>query len=276
MNFPLRATVTFAIVLIATLLSVQLSLSEDSNDSAKPSSKKAVESVEPNPEPFTNDYVIRLCKNVQDDDLVITKLRYAKKANFRLEGEDIALLKNAGVSSKVITAMIEWSPPSSIGQRPRAIDTPSGQQIITYSDVALVAQEGAFHLTGIAGAESHVDFGIWYHALYWDYPDVKASIRTNDHSPIIKVTSVDNPTNRYFLVKLEVDEDDEKRSLKIGNSKLASSSNYGLPDKDQQVHFDATKEETGLWTLRPHKTLARGEYGLWVQANHELYEFGVD
>ena len=79
--------------------------------------------------------------------------------------------------------------------------------------------------------------------------------------------------NRVFIVKLDVDEDDRVRSLKIGSTGWLGHTGTFEPDRDWTIDYDAHEEGQG-WVLRPKKPLDTGEYGLYVMTG-ELYEFAV-
>lgn len=59
--------------------------------------------------PLTNADVVKLWKLALGEDVVIAKINQAAEVDFRLESDDLANLKKAGVSSKVIAAMLDRS-----------------------------------------------------------------------------------------------------------------------------------------------------------------------
>ena len=57
--------------------------------------------------PLTNQDVVKLVKLGLGDDAVIAKVRQAPAVDFKLETDDLGNLKTAGVSGKVIAAMLD-------------------------------------------------------------------------------------------------------------------------------------------------------------------------
>lgn len=72
--------------------------------------------------PLTNQAVVKLCALDLGDDVVLAKIQQAKTVAFSLEPEDLAKLKQQGVSKGVIAAMIKRATP--IEAAPAALETP--------------------------------------------------------------------------------------------------------------------------------------------------------
>jgi hypothetical protein len=62
------------------------------------------------PAPLSNEDVVKLVKAGLSDAAIIAKIRSSKTTAFRLEADDLIALKNAGVSSEIIEAMIGRTP----------------------------------------------------------------------------------------------------------------------------------------------------------------------
>jgi hypothetical protein len=70
-------------------------------------------------EDFNNARVIEMTKLGLDDDIIIAKIKHAT-VHFQLDDDDLVALKKAGVSSKVVTAMMDANP----GSTPQAAVPP--------------------------------------------------------------------------------------------------------------------------------------------------------
>lgn len=84
------------------------------------------------------------------------------------------------------------------------------------------------------------------------------------------------PRSRYYVVRLDVNDKDGDRSLKMGKSGAFSFKVGTAPDSDWTFAFDSHEEKRGSWRITLKKPLAPGEYGVFVVETRELFEFGVD
>ena len=226
--------------------------------------------------PLTNADIVKLSKLELGDDVVIAKISQAKRVNFQVATDDLIGLKDLGVSSGVISAMIRRS--SSAVQGGGYVDTPMGAIAVpgmgSGPSVRLDTKAGQFELASIAG-HMGTTYAFVTVLVFMDYPGLRADVRTKDTRPSILVTSPKNPAGRYYLAKCEVNDDDGTRSVKMGRSGAFTSSGFGAPDSDWVVNFSAKEEQPGLWRLVPVKDLKPGEYGVWGPGQ-ELFDFGVD
>jgi len=226
--------------------------------------------------PFSNADVIKLNKLGLGDDVVIAKINEVRRVNFQVATDDLISLKEQGVSSGVISAMIRRS--SSAVKGGGYVDTPMGAVAVpgmgSGPSVRLDTTEGQFELASIGGHMGST-YAFFTVLLYMDYPGLHADERTKDKHPSILVTSPKNPAGRYYLAKCDVNDGDGTRSVKMGKSGAFTSSGYGAPDSDWVINFSAKEEQPGLWRLVPVKDLKPGEYGVWGPSQ-ELFDFGVD
>lgn len=227
--------------------------------------------------PLTNDDVVKLSKLGLGDDAVIAKVRQAREVDFRLETDDLGKLKAAGVSGKVIAAMLDRSAGNSTTTT--VVAGPMGVTQVTNGQepvVKLVDTSGKVApLTSMIGEQSSTN--VYVTVLFWEnFPGVHAAVRTADKSPSFLISTDREPRSRYYIVRLDVNDKDGDRSLKMGKSGAFSFKAGSAPDTDWTFPFEAHEEKRGSWKVSLKKPLATGEYGVFVVQTRELFEFGVD
>jgi hypothetical protein len=114
-------------------------------------------------------------------------------------------------------------------------------------------------------------------------------VRTHDRRPSILVKSTAPLSGgNYFLAKLDVDQDDGVRSLKISSAKAGLKGMFGntraltAPDPEWTIPFESVEESPGIWRVTAKTDLAPGEYGWYVDLDSNngqgagLFGFGID
>ncbi|MBD8899587.1 hypothetical protein [Rhodanobacter sp. DHG33] len=221
---------------------------------------------------MTNADVVKLAKLGFGSEVIKAKIDGAPAVDFKVEVDDLVKLKSAGVSQDVISEMLKRAEgggaPAGAGAGPAVI--PGNP-----ADVTLVTKDGGnVHLRGVAGTMSTTNAFVTV-LMHYNYPGVAAGVRTHDTRPSFIVNSTEQPKGRIYIVSLEVDNGDQDRSMKLGNSRFwGGMKNLGAPDKDNQIDYDAVAIGNGnQWKLTPTKDLKPGEYGLY---SGEMFDFGVD
>lgn len=224
---------------------------------------------------LTNQDIIKLSQVGLDPDVIITRIRTASKVDFRLETDNLIALKKAGVSQKVIAAMMRRATnmTAEVPEVPAGGETGNPQT----SDwtVRLITTSGPLDLESMVG---NMSYGFLGAMTFNDFPGARAQIRTKDHSPTILLNFKSNPKGKFFLVKTDPSKKKEKRSVKLGHGFMKNST---IPDKDWTVPCTFTHERAHSWQMSPAHPLEPGEYGVYVASNNmlaagELYDFGVD
>lgn len=220
--------------------------------------------------PLTNDDVVTLTKAGLDDDLIVSKIRRSQ-SHFDVSTEALVKLRKAGVHASVIDAMIRSDDG---GGTPAAADHSTSSAEKT-SLVKLVTQSDTVGLTSLVGESSSTY--IYVSMLFWlNFPGLHATHRTTDRSPSFQLASDAEPRSRYYIVRLDVNDKDSDRSLKMGKSGAFSFRASNMPDTEWTFPFDAAEEKHGVWKLKLRKALPPGEYGVFAVQTNELYDFGVD
>lgn len=225
--------------------------------------------------PMTNKDVIKLTKLGFDGNVIKSKIDQAARVNFQLEVDDLVSLKHAGVSQDVISSMLNRTGGGSVASVGRGAGALNGAAVagMKMGDVTMTTKDGAVRLRGINGSISTTNAFVTV-LMYNNYPDTAATVRTHDKRPSFTVFSTNSPKGTVYIASLEVDQDDNVRSLKMGNSRFGGMKNVGAPDKSNQIPYDAVQVGNGnQWRLTPTKDLKPGEYGVLYGS---LYDFGVD
>lgn len=244
--------------------------------------------------PLTNADVVKLCKLELGDEVVIAKINQAKVVDFKLDTDNLVVLKQDGVSKDVIAAMLKrTSAPQA--QSGSAADPargysagPGGVQpgVSNAGDegVLLRTTQGEHRLQSVQGDLSTT----WAYVttlFFLDFPGLKADVRIADRRPTVVVRSSKSPKGRVFLVKCESNKKDNDRSVKVGKSRMFSQKSWSTPDSDWTVDFDTKELSNNTWEMTPKKDLQPGEYGVLFRGGFygilggtqgELFDFGVD
>jgi hypothetical protein len=224
---------------------------------------------------LSNQDVIKLVKLELGDEVVIAKINQAAEVKFDLTTDGLIHLKESGVNGAVITAMLDRATPKkSVGPAPGVGQ--SGNQLDTYGqDIKMFSSDQQVRLDGVHGDFTTSGF---YPVVmsFLDYPGLHANLRTRDTKPSFLVRTAHSPESYYFIGKLDVNDGDNNRSLKIVQKGGAFSiSSRVVPAKSWEVPFDVAEESSGLWRITPKAPLEKGEYGIVITGGI-LYEFGVD
>lgn len=252
------------------------------------------------PKQLSNDSVVTMVKAGLGTELVIAKIRQAPAVSFQLEVEDLVALKEQKIPETVIQAMLErTSAPPPAAAPPLALGGPAGSANAFESEldfqredlgidvirVALARGDGLERIRILRGEMSTVAMGM---AAFMDYPGLEARVRTTERRPALMVKSTTPLTgSRYFLVRLDVDDDDGVRSLKVssykGRLKAAFGNSRSFMEPDHDWVFEWSAEDTGndVWKVVPAVDLEPGEYGWYADfgagaQQSGIFDFGVD
>jgi hypothetical protein len=225
------------------------------------------------PKPLTNDDVVQMTKLGLGDAVVIAKIEQSEAIDFRLDVPDLERLKAEGVGSDVIAAMLKRATAPAAPPPPAA---PAPARPL----------EGSVFLVGPDGGETALDmepgtvsstYAFVTVLIYSNFEGLKASVRTTERQPVLRLYTARAPKGRYFLVTAEQDKGDDVRSVKLGNMGWWANKRMNAPDKDNLIECEIVEKETGVWEYKPKKQLKPGEYGLWLLGDPgEMAGFGID
>ena len=229
------------------------------------------------PHAMSNEDVIKMAKVGFSDDVIEAKIQQASTADFKLEVDDLSKLKTAGVSQKVISAMLRRESVPSGRETAAAAALPVEPRVgmSDFGRVKLVAKgRPALDLRSIAGSESRTIMP-FVKFRFVNYPGLKSDARVQDPRPSFVINSGTSPRGRMYLVSTDVDTKNGVRSVKVGSSGFTGPKNIGAPDSSNQIDYDIASDGPTTWRLTVKSDLKPGEYGLWT-STREIYDFGID
>jgi len=208
-----------------------------------------------------NDKVIALSQKGLDDDIVIAKIK-AAGWNFQLGDDDLVALKKAGVSSKVVAAMLDAS-------------------VISTAQVAVDGKNLEMHTLGQAKVGGRIG-----HTLTYGIKSVKEKAFLNEPkaavtagaSPEITISLPRGETiDNYILVRM--DQKDDRRELEVGSVGGIVGAKTGIrAEAIQKTTVQATGSNT--FTLALDAPLKPGAYMVYVVGSadkvKDIYGQGYD
>jgi hypothetical protein len=223
--------------------------------------------------PFTNAEVIQLKTLNMGDDVIIAKIRAAKDVRFDTDVDDLAQLKDAGISDAVIVAMLDRVAAGSTATTTPVAASARAVTLQTIDEaVDLIPIDGLLEtlVAPFAGVRRWVIF-----------EGISATARITDRRPAVLVRSDRDPHNTWWLIRLGQDRDKDAMNRYVD---LESPGTWGgmistAPDGDAVVQYDAVEQEPGLWRIIARRELKPGEYGLYAakgESGAVLYGFGLD
>ena len=250
-------------------------------------------------EVLTNDSVVSMVKGGLGEAVVLARIR-SSPANFDTSTNSLLALKKAGVSDKVIEAMVS-APRSGAAAAVPSAPTPAAPSAGASAPppsvsasarssaggaAANLPRDSIFHLNGTKYVEMQpqvVEIEI-SNAVFSSKSDVvlggrRAEYRITDRQP--QFYSYFAPTEA-LLVKLKPGEKKNDRNLKMGSGgyhPYGGSSRMGIRSEDR-IAVKSEREANGFYRISPSNPLPSGEYGFIVlsgaTAGGRMFDFGVD
>lgn len=230
-------------------------------------------------EVLTNDSVIQMVKAGLPEAVVVAKIK-SSATKFDLKTDSLVNLKKAGVSDKVLEAMVA----AGSGSATTAMPAPPAPAVAAG---ALKNQDVIYQLVGekyiemfptAANLETNM-------AFFQSKSEVvlegrKAKLRITDKQPVFLSTysSTDAP-----LVKLKPGDSHDDRNLKIGSGgfhPFGGTQRMGVRQEDK-IDINIERDARGFYRVTPAKPLPPGEYGFILATGFgagsgKIYDFGVD
>ena len=251
-------------------------------------------------EVLTNDSVISMVKGGLGEAVVLARIR-SSPANFDTTTNSLLALKKAGVSDKVIEAMVSAprsgaaaaaapapapapaAPPSGSAPAP---SVSAGARTSAGGAAATLPRDSIYHLNGAKYTELQpqvieIEMNM---AFFSQKSEVvlggqKAEYRITDQQP--QFYSYYAPTEA-LLVKLKPGDKKNDRNLKMGSGgyhPFGGSSRQGVRSEDR-IAVKSEREANGFYRITPAAALPAGEYGFIVlsgtSAGGRMFDFGVD
>lgn len=221
---------------------------------------------------ITNYDVIELTKAGLSEDVVLNKIA-ASEVDFDTSTDAILGLKRAGVSDTVIAAMIvreTGTPPDRGGA-----DGPStlaGGPL----PVRLEADGQTTTLEAQVARDRYVNAVVallWFKRLKGE----QAKIVIHDTRPRLRLPATAGGVainlDGLFLVKFDIDRDDEVRDYRLDWGTPFKFVVDTVPEDDYLVEYESESDGSFI-VVSPRRPLKKGEYGL-VDQNQFVYDFSV-
>jgi hypothetical protein len=235
-------------------------------------------------EVLTNDSVVQMIKGGLPESVVISKIR-STPTRFDLKTDALVNLKKAGVSDKVLEAMM--AAPSSPAAAPAAPAQAAAPAAAAPAAGALRTQDAIYQLVGgkyvemfATSANLEVNTAFFQNKSEVVLEGRKAQYRTSDKQPVFLSTysATDAP-----LVKLKPGDKSNDRNLKIGSGAFmpfGGTQKMGVRNEDK-IAVTIERDARGLYKVTPSAPLPPGEYGFILATGFgagsgKIFDFGVD
>lgn len=236
-------------------------------------------------EVLTNNTIIKMVKAKLGEDVIINKIKNSK-TNFDLSTDGLIMLKEAGISDTIISAM--QNPQA--GQPPAQ---PSKEMTAVSSAEMLINQSGKLvEMEYVAGFTKILGSSMW--AVPFSTPKVRfvimasgehAAFRINEKNPVFYTKL--HPSD-IGLVKFDTDTYNKKPVryvLRVGE--MWQTSGQAAGPAQSNIDFDFKKESNRLYKITMKAPLENGEYGIiaskgdntgnpWnPSASYKIFDFAV-
>jgi hypothetical protein len=232
-------------------------------------------------EVLTNDSVIQMIKAGLPEAVVIGKIK-STATKFDLKTDSLVSLKKAGVSDKVLEAMVaagSGSAPAT-GAMPAPPAPAMAAGALKNTDVIYQLVGGKYVEMFATSANLETNMAFFQSKSEVVLEGKKAQYRTTDKQPVFLSTysSTDAP-----LVRLKPGDDHNDRNLKIGSGAFmpfGGTQKMGVRNEDK-IPVTIERDPRGFYKVTPSAALPPGEYGFILATGFgagsgKIYDFGVD
>ena len=232
-------------------------------------------------EVLTNDSVIQMVKAGLPEAVVIAKIK-STSSKFDLKTDSLVSLKKAGVSDKVLEAMVaagSGSAPTT-GAMPAPPAPAVAAGALKTTDVIYQLVGGKYVEMFATSANLETNMAFFQSKSEVVLEGKKAQYRTTDKQPVFLSTysSTDAP-----LVRLKQGDDHNDRNLKIGSGAFmpfGGTQKMGVRNEDK-IPVTIERDPRGFYKVTPSAALPPGEYGFILATGFgagsgKIYDFGVD
>ncbi|HEX5528322.1 MAG TPA: hypothetical protein VFZ82_02115 [Methylomirabilota bacterium] len=232
-------------------------------------------------EVLTNDSVIQMVKAGLPEAVVIAKIK-STATKFDLKTDSLVSLKKAGVSDKVLEAMVaagSGSAPTT-GSMPAPPAPAMAAGALKNTDVIYQIVSGKYVEMFATSANLETNMAFFQSKSEVVLEGKKAQYRTTDKQPVFLSTysSTDAP-----LVRLKQGDEHNDRNLKIGSGAFmpfGGTQKMGVRNEDK-IPVTIERDPRGFYKVTPSAALPPGEYGFILATGFgagsgKIYDFGVD
>jgi len=233
-------------------------------------------------EVLTNDSVIQMVKAGLPEAVVIAKIK-GTATKFDLKTDSLVNLKKAGVSDKVLEAMMAPGSPATGVQAP----APAAAPPAAAAAGSLRDRDVIYHLIGgkyveMFATSANLETNM---AFFQSKSEVvlegrKSKYRISDKQPVFLSTW--GPTDAP-LVKLKPGDSNDDRNLKISSGAFmpfGGTQKMGVRNEDK-IAISIERDARGFYKVTPAAPLPPGEYGFILASGFgagvgKIFDFGVD
>jgi hypothetical protein len=230
-------------------------------------------------EVLTNESVIQMVKAGLPEAVVIAKIK-STATKFDLKTDSLVSLKKAGVSDKVLEAMVAAGSPASAGTAPAPPAPALAAGALKTQDVVyqLVASKYVELMPTSANLETN--FAFFQSKSEVVLEGRKAQYRTAEKQPVFLTTY--SPTDAP-LVRLKPGDSHDDRNLKISSGAFmpfGGTQRMGVRNEDK-IAIKTERDPRGFYRVTPTEPLPPGEYGFILASGFgagvgKIFDFGVD
>jgi hypothetical protein len=233
-------------------------------------------------EVLTNDSVIQMVKAGLPEAVVIAKIK-STSSKFDLKTDSLVSLKKAGVTDKVLEAMVaagSGAAPSTAAATPAPPAPALAAGALKTQDVIYQLVAGKYVEMFATSANLETNMAFFQSKSEVVLEGKKAQYRTSEKQPVFLSTysSTDAP-----LVKLKPGDEHNDRNLKIGSGAFmpfGGTQKMGVRNEDK-IPVTIERDARGFYKVTPSAALAPGEYGFILATGFgagsgKVYDFGVD
>jgi hypothetical protein len=238
-------------------------------------------------EVLTNDSVVQMIKAGLPESLVITKIRSTAN-KFDLRTESLVSLKKAGVSDKVLEAMMNPGSGTAAAPAPAApapataaaAPAPGGAQQLRDRDTIYHVVGGKYVEMFATSANLETNMVFFQSKSEVVLEGRKSRYRIADKQPVFLSTW--GPTDAP-LVKLKPGDTNDDRNLKISSGAFmpfGGTQKMGVRNEDK-IATNVERDPRGFFKVTPAAPLPPGEYGFILASGFgagvgKVFDFGVD
>jgi hypothetical protein len=233
-------------------------------------------------EVLTNDSVIQMVKAGLPEAVVIAKIK-STSSKFDLKTDSLVSLKKAGVSDKVLEAMVaagSGAAPSTAAAAPAPPAPALAAGALKTQDVIYQLVAGKYVELFATSANLETNMAFFQSKSEVVLEGKKAQYRISEKQPVFLSTysSTDAP-----LVRLKPGDEHNDRNLKIGSGAFmpfGGTQKMGVRNEDK-IPVTIERDPRGFYKVTPSAALAPGEYGFILATGFgagsgKIYDFGVD
>jgi hypothetical protein len=233
-------------------------------------------------EVLTNDSVIQMVKAGLPEAVVIGKIK-STATKFDLKTDSLVGLKKAGVSDKVLEAMVaagSGAAPSTAAATPAPPAPALAAGALKTQDVIYQLVAGKYVELFATSANLETNMAFFQSKSEVVLEGKKAQYRISEKQPVFLSTysSTDAP-----LVRLKPGDEHNDRNLKIGSGAFmpfGGTQKMGVRNEDK-IPVTIERDPRGFYKVTPSAALAPGEYGFILATGFgagsgKIYDFGVD